>query len=288
MNIKRILSALLCLVLLCAAIPALADDNTILGPKTLESYRSNKVQKFDLNYYTLDDAEISYTILSSDRIRIGSDGKLAIPAFFAGAAILQVTAAKTDDFDETTLTVPIYIYPEAPTNVKLSAGKTNIKVGWTAAAGAAYYRVAISRNAKFSKSATKTVKTKKTFHNFTGLDAGKTYYVIVIAYADPFTCTDSDVKSVKLAGRIKMTSFRLTEKDKTVDLKGKKLGLKIGKTLSLTAGYIKPTNATNKSFRWESTDPTVATVSSNGTVTGITRGKTNIIVNALDGSGLKS
>lgn len=46
---------------------------------------------------------------------------------------------------------------------------------------------------------------------------------------------------------------------------------------------VSPSNATNKSVSWSSDDDTVATVDSNGKVTGVAEGIVNITVTTSDG-----
>lgn len=56
----------------------------------------------------------------------------------------------------------------------------------------------------------------------------------------------------------------------------------MGSTIQLSAGVI-PTNATNKTVNWSSADPAIATVNSNGTVTGIAIGEVEITATTADG-----
>lgn len=58
-----------------------------------------------------------------------------------------------------------------------------------------------------------------------------------------------------------------------------------GTNRTLTAN-IQPQNASNKAIRWESDDPSVATVDSNGNITAIRRGQTIIKATTNDGSNL--
>ena len=61
--------------------------------------------------------------------------------------------------------------------------------------------------------------------------------------------------------------------------------INVSQTKSLTAS-VSPTNASNKSISWNSNDNTIATVSNNGVVTGVSAGTTTITASAKDGSGI--
>lgn len=69
---------------------------------------------------------------------------------------------------------------------------------------------------------------------------------------------------------------------RSVTLSKKKLEIKDGdkKTLKAT---VSPTNATDKTIEWSSTEPSVATVSNKGVVTGVSSGTTTITATAADG-----
>lgn len=61
------------------------------------------------------------------------------------------------------------------------------------------------------------------------------------------------------------------------------LSIGIGSTATLT-GAISPSSATKKTLSWYSNDPGIARVDSNGKVTGVSVGTTNIIAETIDGS----
>lgn len=72
--------------------------------------------------------------------------------------------------------------------------------------------------------------------------------------------------------------------DISIDTEGTTLALTLGDNKQLVA-YIAPTNALNKSVKWESSDPSVATIDQNGYLSTVGIGYTTITVSALDGSG---
>jgi len=61
--------------------------------------------------------------------------------------------------------------------------------------------------------------------------------------------------------------------------------LVVGRTLQLSASVL-PSNATNKQVNWSSSNPSVASVAQNGTVTAIAAGTCVITCSATDGSGV--
>lgn len=67
--------------------------------------------------------------------------------------------------------------------------------------------------------------------------------------------------------------------NKTVD------SLTVGQTDTLTA-TVTPDNATNKTVTWKSSNPSIASVDSNGVITGIAAGSTVITATTTDGSNL--
>lgn len=67
----------------------------------------------------------------------------------------------------------------------------------------------------------------------------------------------------------------------SVSLSNVELSLKVGEYKTLTA-TIKPTNATDKSIKWSSSNTSVATVDSNGKITAIGEGSTIITVSVGD------
>ena len=71
-------------------------------------------------------------------------------------------------------------------------------------------------------------------------------------------------------------------KVKSVSLNTSTLTIKEGKTTQLST-KIYPSNATNKEVTWTSEDPTIVTVTANGTVKGVKAGKAKVVATTKDG-----
>ena len=72
-----------------------------------------------------------------------------------------------------------------------------------------------------------------------------------------------------------------------IDVSPSTVSLAISNTIQLTAN-VSPSNATNKSVTWASSNETVASVDANGIVTGKTAGSATITASSTDGSNIKS
>ena len=81
----------------------------------------------------------------------------------------------------------------------------------------------------------------------------------------------------ELPAIIKVTSITVT---------GSKLEINVGESLQLSA-TVSPSNATNKSVTWSSSNASVATVSSSGLLKAVKAGSVTITATAQDGSGVK-
>lgn len=104
----------------------------------------------------------------------------------------------------------------------------------------------------------------------------------------PYDFSQKVIKNITLVAVWKKQSA--SSESKTVDvesvtLSDTELSLKVGKNKTLTA-TINPTNATNKSIKWSSSNTSVATVDSNGKVTAIGAGSA-VITAKVDGKTAK-
>ena len=84
--------------------------------------------------------------------------------------------------------------------------------------------------------------------------------------------------TVKIPTVIKVSRVSLNKSDLALTSKGQSYQL---------SATVSPSNASNKSVKWTSSNPKVATVSSSGKVTAVANGNTTITATAADGSGKK-
>ncbi len=94
------------------------------------------------------------------------------------------------------------------------------------------------------------------------------------------TCTLSDgtVAECQFTVISKVTGLTITKDSST---------MYAGNTMKVTV-TVKPDNATDSSIAWSSSDPTVAAIAEDGTITAYKKGQTTITCSALDGSGKSS
>ena len=67
-----------------------------------------------------------------------------------------------------------------------------------------------------------------------------------------------------------------------IELSESEKKLNVGKSFTITA-TVKPDNAWNRTVTWSSSDPSIATVDENGTVTAIAEGEAIITAESADG-----
>lgn len=96
------------------------------------------------------------------------------------------------------------------------------------------------------------------------------------------TCKAADGSGKKATCKITVKAVEVS----SVDLNRSAVSVTIGKTYTLKAD-VSPSNATNKSLSWKTSNSKVATVSSSGKITAVGVGTATITATAKDGSGEK-
>ena len=129
-----------------------------------------------------------------------------------------------------------------------------------------------------SNASSKTVKWTSSNTNIATVD-----YDGVVTAVSPGTCT---ITATAKDGSGKQASCAVTVPKlvTSISLNKKTLYVNINATAQLTA-TVSPSDATNKSVTWTSSNTGVATVNSNGVVTGVSVGSCTITATAKDGSG---
>ncbi len=155
-------------------------------------------------------------------------------------------------------------------------GPGELVVTWEKIPGANGYFVyrAAAKNGSYKRIKTLVGK-KKISYTDTGLSAGKRYYYKIKAYRTEkkknFYSDTSEAKGGKTEDNVAVTEIRL-EKEYT---------LNIQQTIKLTPVII-PSNATDKTVIWSSSDPGVVSVK-DGSITGIAVGEAVITVQSGNG-----
>ena len=86
-------------------------------------------------------------------------------------------------------------------------------------------------------------------------------------------CKAKQTRKIPRLGAVKVDAIELSESEKK---------LNVGKSFTITA-TVKPDNAWNRTVTWSSSDPSIATVDENGTVTAIAEGEAIITAESADG-----
>ena len=86
-------------------------------------------------------------------------------------------------------------------------------------------------------------------------------------------CKAEQTRKIPMLGAVKVDAIELSESEKK---------LNVGKSFTITA-TVKPDNAWNRTVTWSSSDPSIATVDENGTVTAIAEGEAIITAESADG-----
>ena len=183
-------------------------------------------------------------------------------------ALLKVTVIDTKGQEHAATRIIVYSTKVAVESVILNQGTIDVNVGDEANLIATITPADATTQTLKWESSDDEIVTVDAAGKVTGVKAGSAT-ITVTSTADATktaTCTVS-VKSVAVTG---------------VTLEGDK-AIAIGETVKLTA-TIAPANATNKKITWNSSNPEIASVGTDGTIEGKAAGETTVTVTTEDGS----
>ncbi len=159
--------------------------------------------------------------------------------------------------------------PDAPQNVTASVNKKTVTLNWDAVPNASGYVVSLYNSATKTYQNLDTITTS-TF-TYDGTDSKESELKFGIS-----AFVDAGSHKLYSATIAKVSAVIIQEK---VTLNRNKLSVQIGKT-----GTIKATVNSDATFSWSSADETIATVDSDGVVTGVSEGKTTITATTSNGT----
>ncbi len=140
------------------------------------------------------------------------------------------------------------------------------------------YRVFFNGDVLIATAKTKEPKYTQTFFvYYTGRNT-------IVLLAQRYTSETADQRIIDSIGK------SITDKNirvESITLNKTKIKMKKGETFNLKVKSIKPSTATRKKVKWESTDTTIATVNQKGKVKAKKKGTCYITCTATDGSGIK-
>lgn len=306
-KVIRLTSFLLCLMLLLSCLPApavvLAEGDRLIedrgdkirsGKAKINIVQSGTTRTYDPGYISAEGKPLSYIVRRVSGSTSGlkaANGKLIIPANFAGLALIRVT-------DHTYYTdFRLCVAPKAPAFALSSTEKGKVKVSWTKLAGVSGYRIEYKYLEDGSVYHTIDIPDPgRTNEVITGLNPNKTVSVRVYSFVrydfggEKFRINSRipKAKTVEVSRRtndIKLTYFKMTLKGMRRTIHELTIDMVIGEELPLEVKNFKPANATNKSVEWISSDKSVATISNTGVVKALSKGTTTITAKACDGGG---
>ena len=175
-----------------------ATNNVILssGNKTLTSSATR-------NITTIISAKSNFGKVSykSDKakVKVNSSGKVTVTKGFTGRAKIAITSGGTGNYSSKTKYIYIDVNPAKTVLSSVTPGTKSLTVKWKKNSTASGYVVYASTSKTFKSSKAKVLRSNSTVSaKFTGLKAGKIYYVKVKALTKNGKISYSNVKSCRV------------------------------------------------------------------------------------------
>ncbi|ATW24936.1 Ig-like domain-containing protein [Candidatus Formimonas warabiya] len=212
----------------------------------------------------------SVTWTSGDEEVAEVDSSGTVTGVGAGEAIITVTTVDGSFTADCEVTVT-EAQPIAVTGVSLNKSSISIETGSTETLVATISPENAANKAVTWTSSDEGIATVDSDGTVIGVGAGET--IITVTTVDGSFTADCEV-TVTEAQPIAVTGVSLNKSS---------ISIETGSTETLVA-TISPENAANKAVTWTSSDEGIATVDSDGTVTGVGAGEAIITVTTVDGS----
>lgn len=178
----------------------------------------------------------------------------------------------------TSLAIPEIPKPISPINGSKDLSNT-LLLQWGPVNEAKTYRVQVAKDESFSSILYDIYNLTSPSIEIKNLTSGTPFYWKVLATND----AGSSSFSSPWTFTTKINNITETIPVTGISISPTKASLEISKTLQLTS-TLSPSNASNKTVTWTSSDPSIAGVSSTGLVTGIKSGSVNITAKSQDGN----
>lgn len=210
--------------------------------------------------------EITWSSRNEEIATVSADG--TVTGVKAGTVVIKAAAK---DGSGVTDGIEIMVEPILVESIQVNAESTAIKEGETTKVSATVLPENASNPKVIWSSESPATATVEQDGTVTGVKAGKAV----------IKATASDGSAVFGSVEITVNGVAVEK----IEVSAATTVIKVGKSAKLTANVL-PENASNKEVKWSSGDETVATVTQDGTVTGVKTGKAVITAAAQDGSGI--
>lgn len=221
-------------------------------------------------------AKLTYTIFpetASNKNVIWTSSNLSVATVdmlgtVTGVAVGTSTITVTSQDGNLSASFLLSVVPISVEGISLATKQATINTGETHQLAPTITPADASNKSIVYASANASIATVDQAGKIRGIGAGTTTIEVRTSdgnFTDTFTVT---VKNVPVSGIV---------------INQNTTAMRMGTTLSLTA-TVSPSNATNKSFTWSSTDTSVATVNATGLVTPVAPGTTTIRATTADGN----
>lgn len=231
----------------------------------------NKLKVNDYYVYTADispsnatDKNVTWTVSDSSIASINSNGKLT------GNRAGTVTLTATCGGKTKSINIVIETDTRDPGQTPINVPATKVSITGPTSV---YINESISLNVVLTPSnATSSIEWSSSNNNVATVDKGK-----VTGKSEGTAVITVKAGSVNASYSVKVNKKDTSVALNSISLSSATLNLTVGNTSTLTVSY-NPSNATNKSVTWNSSDNSVATVNSNGVVTAVKAGIATITV----------